>query len=422
MKLIRKLLITKYQNRPFTAVEEDGKIVTFSVSEEEESMLGNIYIARVQNIVKNIQAAFLTFADGKIGYYSLEDNPNPIFTNPKQTDKICIGDCIIVQVEREPMKTKPPTMTSHINLSGKYVVLTAGKTHFGISSKISDLDWRNQCREYFLKYRNSKYGFILRTNAYGVNLEIIEKEMQILIASFQKICDDGIHRVGLSCLYQNPPDFINQVKNIWQDGLKAILTDQKEYYDLLRDYLLREQVEDVEKLFFYQDSWSLSKCYNIERQLERALSERVWLDCGAYLVIQPTEALTVVDINTGKCIGKRKNPDTFLKINLEAAKELAVQLRLRNLSGIILVDFINMEEANNRILLTELEKLIQRDAIKTVLHGMTALGLVELTRKKIRKPLHEQLLTTCTACHGTGRIPRKTDSQIGQNNDDTQQI
>lgn len=405
MRLIRKLLITKYQNRPLTAVEEDGKIVSFSVSEEKESILGNIYIARVQNIVKNIRAAFLTFADGRTGYYSLEDNKNPIFTNPKQTDKICIGDCIIVQVEREHIKTKPPTMTSRINLSGKYVVLTVGNPHFGISSKISDLDWKNRCREYFLKYCNSIYGFILRTNAYGVNLEIIEKEMQILIASYQKICDDGIHRVGLSCLYQNPPDFINQVKNIWQDGLKAILTDQKEYYDLLLDYLLKEQAEDIEKLFFYQDSWPLSKCYNIERQLDRALSERVWLNCGAYLVIQPTEALTVVDVNTGKCIGKRNHPDTFLKINLEAAKELAVQLRLRNLSGMILVDFINMEESHNRILLAELEKLIQRDAVKTILHGMTALGLVELTRKKIRKPLHEQLLTTCTTCHGTGRIP-----------------
>lgn len=112
----------------------------------------------------------------------------------------------------------------------------------------------------------------------------------------------------------------------------------------------------------------------------------------------------MVDVNTGKCVGKRNHPDTFLRINLEAAKELAFQLRLRNLSGMILVDFINMEEENNQILLAELEKLVQQDAIKTVLHGMTALGLVEITRKKIRKPLHEQLLTICTACHGTGRV------------------
>lgn len=404
MKLIRKLLIIRYQNRPLTAVEEDGKIVAFSVSDEEESILGNIYVARVQNIVKNIQAAFLTFADGKTGYYSLEENKNPIFTNPKQTDKICIGDSIIVQVERENVKTKPPTMTSRLNLTGKYAVLTVGNSHFGISSKILDNNWRNQCKEYFSTYCNETYGFILRTNAYGVNFEIIEKEIQILVASYRKICDDGIHRIGCSCLYRNPPDFINQVKNIWQDGLKAILTDQEEYYLQLREYLLKEQAEDIEKLFFYQDSWPLSKCYNIERQLVRALSERVWLDCGAYLVIQPTEALTVVDVNTGKCIGKRNHPDTFLRINLEAAKELVVQLRLRNLSGMILVDFINMEEDNNQILLAELEKLIQKDAVKTVLHGITALGLVEITRKKIRKPLHEQLLTPCTACHGTGRV------------------
>ncbi len=404
MKLIRKLLIVRYKNRPLTAVEEDGKIVAFSVSEEAESILGNIYVARVQNIVKNIQAAFLTFGDGKVGYYSLKENPNPIFTNPKQTDKICIGDGLIVQVARESVKTKPPTMTSRINLTGKYTVLTVGNTHLGISSKISDQNWKNRCKEYFSNYCNENYGFIIRTNAYGVSLEIIEKEMQILVASYQKICDDGIHRVKGSCLYQTPPDFINQVKNIWQDGLKAILTDQEEYYQKLQEYLLREQAEDMEKLFFYQDSWPLLKCYNIERQLEKALLERVWLDCGAYLVIQPTEALTVVDVNTGKCVGKRNHPDTFLRINLEAAKELAFQLRLRNLSGMILVDFINMEEENNQILLAELEKLVQQDAIKTVLHGMTALGLVEITRKKIRKPLHEQLLTICTACHGTGRV------------------
>lgn len=403
--LIRKLLITEYQGRPLTAVEEDGTIVAFSVSEEEESILGNIYIARVQNIVKNIQAAFLTFADGKTGYYSIEDNKNPLFTNPKQTAKICVGDSMIVQVKRENAKTKPPTMTSHINLTGKYAVLTVGNTRFSISSKISDTDWKNRCMEYFSRYCSQTYGFILRTNAYGVNFDIIEKEIQILVASYQKICDDGIHRTCYSCLYKNPPDFINQVKNIWQEGLEAIITDKKDYYNELREYLITEQPEDIGKLRFYQDSWPLSKCYNIEKQLERTLSERVWLKSGAYLVIQPTEALTVIDVNTGKYIGNKNHSDTSLKINLEAARELAVQLRLRNLSGMILVDFINMEkEEDNRTLLAELEKLVRKDAVKTVLHGMTALGLVEITRKKIRKPLYEQLLTTCTVCHGLGMV------------------
>lgn len=405
--MIKKILITEYLGYPLTAVEEDGKITAFSVSEEEESILGNIYIARVQNIVKNIQAAFLTFADGKTGYYSLEDNKNPIFTNPKQTDKICVGDSIIVQVERENVKTKPPTMTSHINLTGKYAVLTVGNTRFSISSKIPDTDWKNRCREYFSQYCNESYGFILRTNAYGVNFDIIEKEIQILVASYQKICDDGIHRTCYSCLYKNPPDFITQVKNIWQDGLESIITDKKDYYNQLQEFLLKEQPEDIGKLRFYQDSWPLSKCYNIEKQLACALSERVWLKSGAYLVIQPTEALTVIDVNTGKYIGNKNHPDTSLKINLEAAEELVLQLRLRNLSGIILVDFINMErKEDNQTLLAELEKLVRKDAVKTVLHGMTALGLVEITRKKIRKPLHEQLLTACTVCRGSGKVQR----------------
>jgi len=403
--LIRKLLITEYGGYPLTALEEDGKIVAFSLSQEEESILGNIYVARVQNIVKNIQAAFLTFAEGKTGYYSLEGNPNPIFTNHKQTDKICIGDSLIVQVAQENVKTKPPTLTSRINLTGKYAVLTVGNTRLSVSSKITDREWKEQCKKYFSGYCNETYGFILRTNAYKVPFDRIEKEIQILVASFRKICDDGIHRTCFSCLYQTLPDFINQVKNVWQDGLEAILTDKEAYYNQLKEYLLKEQPEDKEKLYFYQDDWPFFKRYNMEKQLERALSERVWLNCGAYLVIQPTEALTVIDVNTGKYTGKKNHPNTSLKINLEACKELAVQLRLRNLSGIILVDFISMErEEDNQTLLFELEKQLKKDAVKTDLHGMTALGLVEITRKKIRKPLHEQLLIPCTVCHSSGKV------------------
>ena len=200
-------------------------------------------------------------------------------------------------------------------------------------------------------------------------------------------------RTCYSCLYKTLPSYIAGIRDSYAGGLEEIVTDCPDLYGQLKEYLETSQAEDAGKLKLYTDRLlSLGKLYSLDNALSKALDKRVWLKSGGYLVIEPTEAMVVIDVNTGKYEGKKKLEETVLKINLEAAAEIARQLRLRNLSGIIIVDFIDMErEEDRKALLAHLVEVVSRDPVKTTVVDMTALNLVELTRKKVRKPLHEQV-------------------------------
>ena len=212
-----------------------------------------------------------------------------------------------------------------------------------------------------------------------------------LCKEYQVLKEQASTRICYSCLIGAPKEYLSELKNIYQEGLTDIIIEDKTIYIEAKAYIEKEQPEDADKLRLYEDKLlPLHKLYGIESQLTNALKERVWLKSGAYLVIQPTEALTVIDVNTGKCISKKKDDEAYLKINLEAAKEAARQIRLRNLSGIILVDFINLsKEEYMDELLRVFRQELQKDPIATSLVDVTKLQLVEVTRKKVRKPLHE---------------------------------
>lgn len=391
----RKLIITKRDEHILTSVLENGEIVEFHCSpseSKEQAVLGNIYVGKVKNIVQNIGAAFIEVAKGVECYYALAENKNPIFTQKIGKKPLCLGDELLVQVSKEAVKTKVPTVTSNLSFTGKYAVLTTGDTRIGISSKLP-----KESRAYFqslaASYQSDAYGFIIRTNAKEVGAEAVKAELQQLIQEYEALVQVAHTRVCYSCLKKAPKQYLNELKNIYQDGLTEILIEDFDLHDETAEYLRAYQPEDFEKLRRYDDSlFPLDKLYNIERQLEAALKERVWLKSGAYLVIQPTEALTVIDVNTGKCISKKRGERTYFKINIEAAKEAAKQIRLRNLSGIILVDFINLD---SKELMTELTDAFQRelrkDPISTTLVDITKLQLVEVTRKKVRKPLKEAI-------------------------------
>ncbi len=200
-------------------------------------------------------------------------------------------------------------------------------------------------------------------------------------------------RTCYSCLYKNLPAYITGIRDSYAGKLEEIITDCPDLYDQLKEYLENSQKEDAEKLKLYTDDLlSLGKLYSLENALSKALDKRVWLKSGGYLVIEPTEAMVVIDVNTGKYEGKKKLEETVLKINLEAAAEIARQLRLRNLSGIIMVDFIDMnQEAHKEALMDALRAAVAKDPVKTVVVEMTRLNLVEITRKKLRRPLYEQV-------------------------------
>lgn len=398
-----KLIITKHKDTVISAFFEGTDMVQVSLNPaKEDDILGNIYLGKVKNIVKNINAAFVEIADGRICYYSMTENRYPILANQNEQDiedkpkevKIKIGDELIVQVTKEDVKTKAPVVSSNINLTGKYVALTYGKSSVGISKKIVDVNERQRLKKLVKPYVCNEYGFVVRTNSAYVQDELIIKEINNLIDIYTNIRTYGVHKSRYSLLYRTPPGYICDIRDGYSDQVDEFVTDDTGLYENMMEYLEKHQPEDKEKLRFYQDSTlSLSSLYGITEKLKNAIKPMVWLKSGGTLVIQPTEALTVIDVNTGKAIaGKKKVQETFLKINLEAAKEIAKQIRLRNISGIIIIDFIDMElQKHKDMLMEELKHHFKKDPIKTTLVDMTALGLVEVTRKKLRKPLHEQI-------------------------------
>ena len=385
-----------------------------------ESLLGNIYIGKIKNIAKNIAAAFVEIAPGSVCYLPLEEIKNPVYTK-KGTSKLPqAGDELLVQVSREGIKTKFPSVTTNITLYGKYALLTMGNRTISVSAKLAQSEKErlfgvvkkmeaDQSRdmvqedvpncvlpnpEHSPSEKHSEmrsFGWLIRTNAGSVPEEILVEDMQRLKHQYDFLMQQAIHRTCFSCLHKTPAAYLSRLSNLYNSEEIQILTDDEVLYEEIRDYLSTYQPEDLVKLSFYKDDLlPMKKLYSLEHQMELALAERVWLNSGGYLVIQPTEALTVIDVNTGKFEGGKKKEAAFLKINLEAAKEIARQIRLRNLSGIIIVDFINMESAESRKqLMDRLDQLLRQDPIKTVLVDMTKLSLVEITRMKREKPLAE---------------------------------
>lgn len=390
----RKFVITKFNHKIITTVLEDETVVELHCMPEEETVnevsLGNIYIGKVKNIVANIGAAFIEVGKGMECYYSIADNPNPIFTNKIGKKPLCIGDELLVQVSREAVKTKVPSVSSKIEISGKYAVLTSGDTRVGASAKLSKEE-RSRLVQIAKKYESSEYGIIMRTNAKDIEDSILEQEIERLIREHEKLIQAAKTRVCFSCLKHAPKQYLSEMKNMNQAGLSEFIVEDKAIYEEVRQFLEEYQSEDLEKLRLYCDKLlPLHKLYSIEKHIEDALKERAWMKSGAYLVIQPTEALTVIDVNSGKNISKKKDDKEYLKINIEAAKEAAKQIRLRNLSGIIIIDFINLTIKEHMDELLEiLQNELKKDPVATSFVDVTKLQLVEVTRKKVRKPFHE---------------------------------
>lgn len=377
-----------------TSTISDDKIVEFSCTNVNSSnIIGNVYVAKVKNIVKNINSAFVEIGNNILCYYSLTDNKNHIFLNSKKNDKLVIGDEILVQVCKEGIKTKAPTVTSNISVTGKYFVITYGKKSLGMSNKLPKDNISMHIRELVSPYLSNEYGIIVRTNAYNVTDELLLNEIQLLINKLNKIIKLSKYRTVYQLVYKDDSNYLLDFNNFNHNNLELIVTDIKEIYDDIYEYLSNNDQELLPILKFHDDSTiKLTSLYNINNKLYDALKKKVWLKSGGYLVIEQTEAMVVIDVNTGKAINKKGLQEHFYNINIEAAYEIAYQLRLRNLSGIIIVDFIDMlDKSYIEKLLLLLNDILSKDRIKTTVVDMTKLNLVEITRKKIKKSLKEQM-------------------------------
>ena len=397
MKTLNKLIFTTLRGRRTAVLASDKRILQFEFEGETAAgEIGTIYIGKVRNVVKNLNAAFVEYKPGINGYYSLNDNHVHTFADGSRSDRaLKSGDEIVVQISRAAVKTKDAVLSGELTLTGRYTAVMARNgngTTLGISSKIKDKKWREAWKaqwesatsEYLNDYNHS---FIIRTNAYETSFEDVFEEAKRLSEHLKSLCRNAVFRTPHSVLYRPDSFAVAKVRDLYRHDSMEIITDDPNVYDELNNCGHMDL-----NVRFYEDSYPLASLYHLETSLERALGKTVWLKSGGYLVIEPTEAMTVIDVNTGKNVEKKTPEEIYLKTNLEAAAEIAVQMRLRNLSGIIIVDFIDMkEEAHNAELLNVFRQHLSQDPVKTTLVDMTALGLVEVTRKKVRQPLYEQL-------------------------------
>ena len=396
--LSERIIITKaplkegWGQEFFLAAAFDEKRMTQIQVEavSKSSILGNIYIGRVENIATNIQAAFVNIAKGVSCFLPLEEAKNAVFTKKNGKKDLCIGDELLVEVTREKQKNKPASVSANLNFSGTYLILTTGNHLLGISKKLHATE-RERLQALLKDQITDTFGIVVRTAAKDASDEEILKELEMLTKQCHACLQGAMHRTAFTRLREAPPFYLQFLKNRNLTEVQKITTDIPSVHEVLLQHL--QDTKEAEKLHLYTDTQvSLFALYSLTHELERALHRQVWLPSGAYLVIDPTEALTVIDVNSGKNIKKKAREELVFFVNVEAAHEIARQLILRNISGICIIDFIDMKEKEHREELMHILRMdLKKDKVPATLVDITRLGLVELTRKKVQKSLKEQL-------------------------------
>ena len=377
----------------YIMLDEKRDFVDFQVFSEEESLLNHIYVGRVENIVSNIKGAFVRISPKQICYLPLEDAKTPLYTKKlsKKTE-LCIGDELVVQVVKDAVKTKEPVVSTKITMTGTYSVLTTDNTSLGVSKKITGenhLKMSEFINAYSTQANEHGFGMIIRTNALEASEERLKEDVESLIHRFIALKESSVHQTAFALLEQPIAPYIQKLKTIDLSVLDGVFTDDTVLYQKIEDNLPYIQEKGLLKLY-NDDKVSLGTLYNFRGSVDKLIEKRVWLKSGANIIIEQLETLTVIDVNSGKNISK--NEVSILEINKEAATEIARQLRLRNISGMIIVDFINMKsKVYMDELITMLKEHLKKDSIPCTFIDVTKLGLVELTRKKTHKSLKEIL-------------------------------
>ena len=372
--------------------KQETREIHFDEWQDEQLRPGDIRTARVSKILWNIQGAFLDMGGGLPGYLALEDLKDPVYTHKGASDRLQEGDELLVQVTHEAIKTKAASVSANIVLKGQYALVENRTFRKSISRKITG-ERRKQLEE-LLTRQPSERGILLRTKAAAASDEQIEAELSHLMEQMDQIIKQAHSRKSGSSLYRTPVPWIERILHFDEESIREIITDSELIADEMRGCLKKEMPQLHDRIRVYHDQMvSLDKVWSFRRRIDEALSEKVFLSSGACLMIQPVEALTVIDVNTGRIgsgKGRQSAEEVFLKINLEAAREIARQIRLRNMSGIIIVDFISMSSPDSETkLLSQLRSDLSQDPVTAVLVDMTKLGLVEITRKKLERPVWE---------------------------------
>lgn len=409
--------IDEFQSR--AAIIEDERVVEVLIEREEERRINsNIYKGKVANVLPGMESAFINIGLEKNAFLYVNDLRE---FEEKYLDGICnsdrpiediltVGDEVVVQVLNEPRGTKGARVTTHYTIPGKYLVLMPNNNHIAISKKIKDEVERSRLEEIARELKPENMGVIIRTAAQDKTVFHFEREMEYLIKKWEDIeKKTSTAKIG-EVLYKDNGIVATILRDIFSNDVDELIIDNEEAYWEIIDYInaFSEKILKTKIKLYSNDECRIFERYGIEKEIENALKEEVRLECGGYLVIQKTEALISIDVNTGKNTGSYNLEQTVLNTNLEAAREIPRQLRLRNLGGIIIIDFIDMRLEEDKLKVLEtLERNLAKDRIKNNIVHFTDLGLIEMTRKRTGKPLYNYFQERCPMCDGTGKIKSK---------------
>jgi ribonuclease E len=376
---------------------------------------GNIYVGRVQNVLPGMEAAFVDIGTPKNAVLYRGDvhfDPDDVEGGLNQSqarieELLKPGQTIICQVTKNPIAHKGARLTQEVSLPGRFVVFIPNSTTYGISKRLSD-DERKRLRRILDDVKPANHGLIVRTAAEGTSADELRRDVARLAAQWERIEALAGQTRGAGLLYREPDLAVRVIREEFNKEYRGVVIDDRALYEDVRDYVASISPELADRVEFYdeaEEGLPLFERHHVHEQLHKAIDRKVWLPSGGSLIIERTEALTVIDVNTGKNVGTSNLEETVYRNNLEAAEEIARQLRLRDIGGIIVIDFIDMEIAANRNeVVRAFREALARDKTRTQVFDISELGLVEMTRKRVSEGLVESLSTSCPECDGRGIV------------------
>jgi ribonuclease E len=389
-------------------VLEEGEIVEHYVTRSHDrSIVGNVYLGRVQNVLPGMEASFVDVGEARNGVlYASEvgiagDEGDEV---PRIETVLKPGQSILVQVTKDPMRSKGARLTALVSIAGRHLVLVPNADSIGVSRRLPDRE-RARLRDIANALKPAGHGLIVRTAAEGASRSDIERDLERLIQVWDEISAKAARSKAPSLIYEEPELELRVIRDLFNRDIARCVVDDRELESVLRAYI-RQTTPDLDhRLELYEGQLPIFEEHRVLEQIRKSLDRRVWLPSGGHIVIDRTEAMTVIDVNTGKFVGKKTLEETVFKTNMEAAVEVARQLRLRDIGGIIVIDFIDMEILDNRDeVIKSFRKELERDRTRTQVFDISQLGLVQMTRKNVSTGIVEAFSDPCPHCEGRGLL------------------
>ncbi|MBN2365021.1 MAG: Rne/Rng family ribonuclease [Calditrichaeota bacterium] len=420
----KEIIINSTNEDTRIALLENGKLVEIFVERPgNERMVGDIYKGRVRRVVKGMQAAFINIGleqDGFLHFSDMGEEVNQLFADIDEElisdgkkksdvdppDLLRNGQEIGVQIIKEPIITKGPRVTTELTLPGRFMVLAPNQDRVGVSRKISSTQERKRLRNLARKIRPKNFGIIIRTVAEGKDETVLRADLQKLIKTWKKVETELNRTVSPKLVFKDLGMASSVIRDLFTNDVERVVVDSRKMYREISHYLKDVGSDLLRRLEYFRSNKPIFDVFNIEKELQKSLERKVWMPNGGYIILEQTEALTTIDVNSGRYFGKRDHERNSLKINLESAREISRQLRLRDIGGLIVIDFIDMEREENKVKIqNELRKEFSHDRAVSRVSEISRFGLVEMTRQRIRPSLIYNITEPCPLCDGTGLIP-----------------